>query len=683
MADNRHLAAIFFSDMAGYTAASNKNQDRALELLEEHRAILRPLIRKFEGREIKTMGDGFLVEFGTARAATLCAIEAQQAHHTRNLSVPPERKVEIRIGIHISDVVEAGNDVYGDGVNIAARLMNVARPGRICISSPVMDQVRSAIDRWVVKIGPQKLKGISRNITAFIIYPEFSADQPPPFRAKMKVKVKKHKRLIASAACLLLLAGAGLIWGKPAFQAMFGEKSPRIVVLPLKPLGLGAEDLYLAEGITDEIISSLSRLDVIRVLSKTTAAKLGAGDAGEMARELNLSGIVEGSIQKVGESFRVHVGMTDTKSDENLWSKDFEGTISETFETQKNIAQEIARQFLQHARVKGGEEKVQVIAARARPKDAAYLRYLKAIQLMNKRSEFGLKESLRELEEAINIDGNFSYALAAAANVYGLQNFYGHIQPEVATERGLALASRALELDANNAEALLWFAEYHSYIRFEWSKAIEFYERAIQANPSMAKIYQWYGEALVSLGRMQDARVNFTKARELDPLSPIAVVASAEPDYFTGKYDAAMAVYRRAAEIDPESMLPHLWQGRVLLAKKDYAKALESFQRAESFSERSTMIEALKIDALFLLGRKAEAQEMLKGLLARRNYEHVSHYSLAHVLLTLGHEDQALGELEAAFKAKESLLGFLKVDPGFAPLHNHERFKLLLRQMAL
>ncbi|MGZ3712427.1 MAG: adenylate/guanylate cyclase domain-containing protein [Bdellovibrionota bacterium] len=686
MKENRHLAAIFFSDMVGYTAASHKNEDLALELLEEHRAILRPLIAKYEGREIKTMGDGFLVEFGNARSATLCAVEAQQAHTARNESVGPDRQVQIRIGIHIGDVVEsADHDVYGDGVNIAARLMQVARPGRICISSPVMDQVRSSTDRWVTKIGAQKLKGITRNITAFIIYPEYSKDEIPPFVARFKVKANRHKTLVRVLVSLVLLLWAGFLWGLPALRgsALMGG-SPRIAVLPLKPLGLPASESYLAEGITDEIISSLSRLSVIRVLSKASSSRLAEPNSASLIPELNLSGMVEGSVVKIGQKLRIHVGLTDVKTQESLWSKDFDGNMLDTFETQKAVARAIAEQFLHIAKVKGAEAKLNQMASKSpRPNDQAYLHYLKALQLMQKRNEVGLKGSLRELESAISIDPNFSYAHALAANVYGLLNFYGYIKPEEAIERGQTLASRALEIEPENPEALLWFAENYAYIKHEWTKAFEFYDRAIKSNPNIAKSYQWYGEALVSNGRLADARKNYTKARELDPLSPIVLVASAEPDFFSGEFDRAIATYRRASEIDPESMLPYLWQGRAWLAKKNYAKALENFQKAETYSERSSLIEAFQIDAIYLLGNKGEAQQKMKGLLDRAELEHVSHYALAHVYLTFGYEDKALSELEIALRLKESQVVFLKVDPIFMPLRQNPAFLLLLREMAL
>jgi tetratricopeptide (TPR) repeat protein len=319
----------------------------------------------------------------------------------------------------------------------------------------------------------------------------------------------------------------------------------------------------------------------------------------------------------------------------------------------------------------------------ARPNDKAYLRYLKGVQLMQKRNEVGLKGALRELEAAIAIDPNFSYAHAQAANVYTLLNFYGYVKPEEAILRGEELATRALELEPENPEALLWFAENYAYIRYEWTRAFEFYERAIRSNPNIAKTYQWYAEALACMGRYPEARKNYAKARDLDPLSPVAVVASAEPDFFTGNYEAALTIYKRASEIDPESMLPYLWAGKVWLAKKNYAKALENFQKAETYSERSSVIEALKIDAIYLLGSKGEAQQKFRSLLERRNFEHVSHYALAHVYLTFGHADRALEELAAAINAKESQITFLKVDPIFANLREDPGFKVMLRQMAL
>jgi adenylate cyclase len=403
-----------------------------------------------------------------------------------------------------------------------------------------------------------------------------------------------------------------------------------------------------------------------------------------LSAELNLSGVVEGSIQKIGKKLRIHVSLNDVRTQENLWSKDFDGDIANTFDVQKTVAREIAEQFLRRENVKASDGHLEKLEGKsARPNDQAYLHYLKALQLMQKRNEVGLKGGLRELETAISIDPNFAYAHAQAANIYTLLNFYGYVKPEEAIQRGQALATRALELEPENPEALLWFAENFAYIKFEWTRAFEFYERAIRSNPNIAKSYQWYAEALACAGKFGESRKNYAKARELDPLSPVVIVASAEPDFFSGNYDAALTIYKRASEIDPESMLPYLWSGRAWLAKKNYGKALENFQKAETYSERSSIIEAYKIDAIYLLGSKGDAQQKMKYLLDRAIMEHVSHYALAHVYLTFGYPDKALQELEEAVKAKESQSVFLKVDPTFIPLRENPGFKLLLREMAL
>jgi tetratricopeptide (TPR) repeat protein len=222
-----------------------------------------------------------------------------------------------------------------------------------------------------------------------------------------------------------------------------------------------------------------------------------------------------------------------------------------------------------------------------------------------------------------------------------------------------------------------------AYTKFDWTKADEFYERSIAANPSWPQARQWYGEKLVYMGRFDESEQQLTRARDLDPLSSVVVTASALPDFFRGHYDRALETYRLAAELDPGSMLPHLWAGKAWLEKKEYAKALASFRKAEALSEHSSLLEALQAQAIFLLGDRAEAERRLKGLIERSRIEHVSHYSLAHLLIALGQIDRGFAELALAIRERDGRATSFAVDPLFASVRNDARFTLLLRQMGL
>ncbi|HMH96173.1 MAG TPA: adenylate/guanylate cyclase domain-containing protein, partial [Bradyrhizobium sp.] len=373
----RKLAAIMFTDMVGYSALSQRDGKLALELLEEHRRLLREIFPRFNGTEIKTIGDAFLIEFNSALEAAQCAIEIQRALAKRNADVPPDRRIEVKIGIHIGDVVHRGGDVYGDGVNIASRIEPLAGAGGICISMDVERQIRNAVETRLEKLAPTELKNISVAMDLFRIVLPW--ERPSATAAISEIRSQRQSGSdesettrgprwpwAAAAIILLLIIGIGWWWttlphknpaspqvegGAPATPNPDGLAGARpsipeksIAVLPFDNLSDDKSNAYFAEGIQDEILTKLASIADLKVISRTSTAKYESKpeDLKTVSQQLGVAKILEGTVQRAGEKVRVNVQLIDARADSHLWAKSYDRDIKDVFAVESEVSQEVA-----------------------------------------------------------------------------------------------------------------------------------------------------------------------------------------------------------------------------------------------------------------------------------------------------------------------------------------------------
>ncbi|MFH1609577.1 MAG: adenylate/guanylate cyclase domain-containing protein, partial [Candidatus Bipolaricaulota bacterium] len=308
----RRLAAIMFTDVAGFSALAQRDEKLALELLEEHRSLIRPLIAHCEGTEIKTMGDGFLIEFPGALQAVRCAIELQRALRSYSATHPPERSLQVRIGIHLGDVEHREGDVFGDGVNIAARIQPLAEPGGICVSGQVFDQVENKLETRFACLGPQTLKHIARPVAVYRIVPPWE-DPPPKGRPRQKSPSPSHKRSIA--------------------------------VLPFANMSADPENEYFSDGIMDDILAQLTKIGSLKVISRTSVMRYKGTDKSlrEIADELGVATVLEGTARRAGDRVRIVAQLIDAETDEHLWAETYDRDLTDIFAIQTEVATQIAQ----------------------------------------------------------------------------------------------------------------------------------------------------------------------------------------------------------------------------------------------------------------------------------------------------------------------------------------------------
>src|ERR1700719_2110716 len=358
MSDNteqRKLAAIMFTDMVGYSALSQRDDKLALELLEEHRQLLREIFPRFNGNEIKTIGDAFLIEFNSALEAAQCAIEIQRTLAKRNHDVTSDRRIELKIGIHIGDVVHRDGDVYGDGVNIASRIEQLAGAGGICVSMDVERQIRNALEARFEKFGTADLKNIKLPMDLFrIVLPWEKGAEPSAPRTSNKSPV------LIPVAALMIIALLALWWWMERStknQQLASHASPTapanapdqksVAVLPFVNLSDDKGSEYFSDGISEELLTVLQKIPGMHVAARTSAFSFKGKNATaqEIGQKLGVAHLVEGSVRKSGDAVRIAARLTRADSGQELWSENFTRDLKDVFAVQTELAQTIVEQL--------------------------------------------------------------------------------------------------------------------------------------------------------------------------------------------------------------------------------------------------------------------------------------------------------------------------------------------------
>lgn len=571
--NERRLAAIMFTDIVGYSALTQQNEALTLELLEEHRKLMRPLFSQYNGREIKTMADGFLVEFASALEAVHCAIEIQKAMRARNLASPAERRLEIRIGIHIGDIIHRENDVLGDGVNIAARLQPLAEPGGICISEDVARLIKNKIDEPVIALGKRELKNIQEPIEIYKIV--LSQHTPPPSSSE--------KRSIA--------------------------------VLPFANLSPDPENEYFSDGLTEELINSLTKIEGLRVASRTSAFawKGKQENIRKIGQQLNVETVLEGSVRKAGNRLRITAQLVNIADDSHLWSERYDREMEDVFAVQD----EIARAIVDALKIKLASDKKHQIVKPPTESIEAYNLYLQGRFHWNKRSKEGFERAIQYFGQALQIDPTYARAYAGLADCYTLLASYGHLNPQEGFPKAREAARKALDLDETLAEAHASLAAIKLNYEQDLEGARKEIERAIVLNPHHATAHHWHAATLAGLGRTDEAVAAIQRALELDPLSAIMRVTAGEVFQLAGRWQEAEEHLQKALELNPHLIGAYIALVRIYWLSGNWQQAEHALRRAIALAPDDSRPHLAYAGHLAYLGRLSEALHEVQQALGK------------------------------------------------------------------
>ncbi|HZZ22733.1 MAG TPA: tetratricopeptide repeat protein [Roseiarcus sp.] len=531
MSETRKLAAILVADVVGYSRLAGTDEDRTLARLRGLRSdLIDPAIAAYHGRIVKRTGDGSIIEFRSVVDAVRCAIEMQTGMVERNAGLPPERRIEFRVGIHVGDVVEESDgDLMGDGLNIAARLEGVANPGAICLSEDAYRQVQQRLDLKVSDLGPTQLKNIAQPVRVYSLevgQPAQAKPAPSATPADQAKAVASKRRmgpasLAAAIAALVLLAIAGgwyILNGRAPKPVEAAHLS--IVVLPFANLSGDPAQDYLADALTDELTTSLASITGNFVIARNTAFtyKGKPFDAKAIGKELGVRYVLEGSVQPSGNQIRVNAQLIDADSGAHLWAEQFDTARADLLQMQDEIVTHLARAlWLQLPEAEAARLK----RTRAANPDAEDLALqcegglLKSLGYLGKEAD----AAYQLCEQALAIDPNNDRALGFLSVKYYLPVGWGiSADPKADLERADELASRALALNPNDHHHTVKAYVLMNQARYE--EAIAGFEQALALNPANRDAVGGLGWSYFFLGQFEKSLEHFDKAIRLSPHDP-------------------------------------------------------------------------------------------------------------------------------------------------------------------
>jgi TolB-like protein/class 3 adenylate cyclase/Tfp pilus assembly protein PilF len=517
MVETRKLAAVLAADVVGFSRMAGADEDRTLARLRALRSdLIDPTIAVYKGRMVKRTGDGAIVEFRSVVEAVRCGIEIQNSMVERNIGLPPERRIEFRIGIHLGDVVEESDgDLMGDGVNIAARLEGVAQPGAICLSEDAYRQVKSRLELAISDLGETKLKNIAEPVRVYSLQAGGMVAVKPP-----------------------------ALNGAPAAGGLTLPDKPSIAVLPFQNMSGDPEQEYFADGMVEDIITALSRFRQLFVIARNSSFvyKGRAVDVKQISRELGVRYVLEGSVRKASNRIRITAQLIDATTAAHLWAERFDGGLEDVFELQDLVTARVVGEIAPKL------EQAEIERTRYKPTESldAYDHYLRGRENLNRGNREAAESALCHFYRAIQIDPDFALAHAMAAWCYLWRKVNGWMVDRVQEiAEGARLARHAVELGDDDALVLTRGGHALSHFVGDNDLGIVLTDRALRLNPNLASACFLGGFLRVWNGDPESAKTYFDRAMRLSPFDPEMYrmqAGLAMAHLFAERFDAATAL---------------------------------------------------------------------------------------------------------------------------------------------
>jgi adenylate cyclase len=725
---SRKLAAIMFTDIVGYTAIMQKDEQVALNMIERHRKVLEAATQKFNGRILQYYGDGSLSIFPSAYDAVECAMEIQR-------TLIDETRVPLRIGIHLGDIIIRGDSVYGDGVNVASRIESLGMAGSILFSDTIFHLIRNQPDIRTKHLGKFDLKNVDHPVPVYALAnDEFAVPRSEHLHGKTKLIPRKARYVIASMFLVLIVISGYMLYPylSGSRNVVLDEKS--IAVLPFANLSNDPDQDYFSDGITEDILNNLSKVSDLKVKSRTSTQqyKNTTKTIPDIGRELGVSTILEGSVRKSGNTVRIVAQLIDVKNDVHIWTETFDREITEIFSIQSEIAIEIANAL--KAKLSQSERR-HISRGRGSSQDiTAYDYALRARQLWrNYNDEKDLENALQLLEQAIQLDPGFALGHVMIGEIlyYGMRN-YG-VPTRVWINQALSMSEWAIQIDSTLTEAYLLRGSILNDQLNQPVEAQKDFQKAYELDPGNP-------EVLNSLGKNFMQQGNYKKGAELIIKALEVGHGRKDPEYFLKwgilyqemkDYSKAESLYLQAKNLAPDWVNPYaqlgnlyqMW-GKYEQAKDYYEQALEisplyqnvldalgwthylSGDLAEAarywsmyteleknFTDRSQYVPFRhRLGYIYWLeGKKDEAQQLFEeqitldlesqqglrgfGAWSKGSY----YYDLAAVNSFLGNKEEALAWLDSTSTKGFMSLWLIQLDPLLDNIRQEPEFKRLLR----
>jgi adenylate cyclase len=565
----RKLTAILCADVYGYSRLMGDDEEATLRTLSSHRKLVGSLIEQYRGRFVNSAGDSVLAEFVSVVNAVQCAVEIQNKLKAENAELPPDRRMQFRIGVNSGDVMVEGDQIYGDGVNVAARLESVADPGGICISGVVHDQVKGKLALNYQDLGAQQVKNIAEPVRVYRVLSEVGAAAPGK---RPRVARQYLRRGVFSIAGIAIVVGTiflvlhvsfkpprtGASIPPPPKPALALPDKPSIAVMPFINMSGDREQEYFSDGITDDLITDLSRLPGLFVIARdsTFTYKGKAAKLQDVGRELGVKYVLEGSVRKAADQLRITVQLADATTGDELWAERYDRQLRDVFALQDEIVRRIVTTLnLQIALSQQG-----FVIPRRTESLEAYDDLLRGVEYDLSWTKGGSLKARQLFERAITLDPKYADAYENLGNNY----YSGYIlalnaEPD-AFQRALHLEQQANALDASLSN-VHWTLALIYVQKNQYDQALTEAQRAIALDPNNARGYLSLAQVLNGLGKASEALAAAQKAMRLDPRNNLNEYLYQQGWAYSqfGRWEEAIAAFSGSLSLRPDSLWAHAW----------------------------------------------------------------------------------------------------------------------------
>ncbi len=735
----RQLAAIMFTDMVGYSQQMQKDEGNALKLLEKQWEIVEPILNEFGGNRIKTIGDAFYTQFHSVLKALKCALEVQRVLSSYNATRHFEEHVTLRIGIHLGDIEIKDGDAYGDGVNIAARIEPLAEPGGIAITEDVHRQVVNKIEYSFKPLGKPELKNIHQRFEVYQVIlpwqdrrkkqdPNFTVDKDRRRQSQMHSKTLKNKngpkqstsRPVIYGVMIAMVIMATVFLYKNNMSSLNRELGRSIAVLPFENMTEQPGSDYFSDGITEDIISALSEINGLRVIARTSILqyKGTTKTVVEIAKEVNVNTILEGSVRRIDNNVRVVAQLIDIETDDHLWANTYDRKLDDIFEVQSDIALNIANAL----EAELSTELTAELTSSSTQNSQAYENYLKGKEQYYTYTEEGFRKAVKYYNSALELDPNYALAYAELAGAYA--QLYNTTKEVTFKDIGFKSVEKAVSINPELAEAYKARGVLNAYTG-QGIKALEDYLKAVNLKPGYSDVIANIGYRYFAFGDLSECYNWQKKAHALNPNHRFNAWYHSIPLFIMNENESAIEILNNDLEKIKDS-----FEMRAILFyfhanNGDYKKAksmLDELSKVRSDDKRifelrglyhlmqgeheegvrmmalasypTEYSQLLLAQAYFKLKDKNKGEEILKNiekasqeLVDRGSPSYHPFYKLAQVNALRGDYDIALGLLEDAigngfrgYAHEDNFISWL-VNPIFSDLRQNSRFIMLQKRM--
>lgn len=636
----RMLAAVMFTDMVGYTAMMQEDEDHAKILRDRHRSVLEDLSLEHQGKVIQYFGDGTLTIFGSAVEAVLCAIDIQ-------LELKKNPSVNLRIGIHSGDIVYDDDGIFGDCVNVASRIEASAIGGSVLISRKVYDEIINHKDISAVSLGYHEFKNVKTPIEVYAI--------------------KSDQLNIPESSSI---------------DTLVGLKKESIAVLPFINMSADTDNEYFSDGITEEILNALARVDKLHVTSRTSsfAFKGKNVDIREIGKQLSVKTVLEGSVRKVGNRVRVTAQLIETKSGFHKWSEIYERNIEDIFSVQDEIARTISKNLIENLAIT--DQRKTLVKSSTRNMDA-YNLYLKSSHFWKKWTPLDIRKSLEYLEQAIQLDENFAKAYSALSGCYVYLGAFGQMPSKIAYPKAKEYAHKALQLDDSLPDSHLSIAMV-DFFDWNWDAAYKSFIKTLELNPNNPEAHQYFAYYLLAFGNLKKAVAECERALSIDPLSITINASLAETYAHCGMFEQARDQFLKTLELDNNfrAALNGLGWTNYFLGEHDIA--IEKLKQSQDLLGDPLKSNAALGYIYAKLDMKDELDKCLIKLEERTKKETEVSFLFDYAIINMGlkNYDKVFDYLNHAYDEKIGGLIFIR-GRYWKEIHDDPRFKELLIKMNL